>query len=184
MSKVAKPKPNGKQKSKTPKPTTSTANEDATTEHHAPEPAVNDDIYKKTLAEAKAILARYETDWSRLAELADQVDTVYGERRLAKWAAEAGISACTAKRQRSTLPAYTSIGAPAPRLYSVAQALQAHPDRVEILKENPKLTKVEALKAMRVYRKRQKAKSDWRRDECKQSIEALHKLSKRYYTRP
>jgi hypothetical protein len=150
---------------KQPKPKT------ARTDGGAPTPNQANDFFEEAVREAKGILARRDRDWMRLAELADQVRTDYGDQSLERWAKKVGLGYSTAKRLRSTLRAYTSIGALAPRLYSVAQALQAHPDRDKILKKRPNLTKEDARKEMRAHSKTERVKPSWRPKELEKHLD-------------
>src|SRR5262249_38449341 len=78
-----------------------------------------------------------------------KVEKIYGERRLQRFAADIGIAACTLERARSVYRRWKpedGKSAPAPISYSVAQELQAHPDRRKLVEANPKMTKQEARK--------------------------------------
>jgi hypothetical protein len=58
--------------------------------------------WEDAVAEGKRLIATADrTDW-RLAELADQVGTIYGENTLAKFASEIGMSRCAIERRRTT----------------------------------------------------------------------------------
>src|ERR1700722_18330454 len=67
-----------------------------------PQPTID---YDDAVAEGKRIVDRMDGDWMRLAELADQVGTTYGEQTLDKFAEEIGAVACTLKRRLSTFRA-------------------------------------------------------------------------------
>jgi hypothetical protein len=104
--------------------------------------------------EGREIVARIkdaEQGQLRLGELADKVvQTKYGDRTLAKFAEAIGISHCTLERHRSVYRAWKEIPAPGPELpsYAAMRALQDHPDRAGIVRDNPKLTKAEASRMM------------------------------------
>ena len=102
----------------------------------------------------------------RLGELADEVEAEYGKKKLAEFAQAIGVAACTLKRRRTTYRAWK--GAAPPRLYSVAQDLAAHPDRAEIVAENPNITTREA-------RQKAKAHKDQNPKPPKDSPEDHHK---------
>jgi hypothetical protein len=104
--------------------------------------------YDAAVTEAKRILAQAESGRMRLGELADGVEKQYGAKRLKKFAADIGIAACTLERCRSVFRAWQTNNkkALAPISYSVAQELQAHPNRFELIKQNPNMTKSEARK--------------------------------------
>lgn len=111
--------------------------------------------YDEAVTEAKQIIAQMDSSrWRmRLGELADKVEKAYGEARLKRFAAEIGIAACTLARCRSVFRAWQAKEAPAPKSYSVAQELQTHPNRFELVRKNPGMTKREARQHMRRLRK-------------------------------
>jgi hypothetical protein len=119
-------------------------------------------IWAVAVSEGKAIVARADSDHMRLGELADEVVAKYGDKTLAKFAAAIGVAACTLKRRRSVYRAWKEIGASPPQLYTVAQELAAHPDRAEIVQENPNIT---ARKAREMVRANNTAQDDGRREE-------------------
>jgi hypothetical protein len=92
-------------------------------------------------------------DW-RLGELADRVEPIYGEKTLARFAAEIGQAHCTVKRRRTTYRAWKAIGDPGLPLtsYSVLRALETHPDRARLVRENPAMTKGQATRLMKAHR--------------------------------
>jgi hypothetical protein len=114
--------------------------------------------YAEAVAEAKEILAQMEGSRGRLmrlGELADKIEARYGEQSLKRFASEIGIAACTLARCRSVFRAWDEKGAPAPISYAVAQELQNHPDKFDLVRKNPNLTKREARKIMHRWRKEQ-----------------------------
>jgi hypothetical protein len=135
--------------------------------------------YEEAVAEGKDIIKKMDDEQRRhqmrLGELADRVETKYGDRTLAKFAKEIGISACTLQRYLSVYRAWAGKGieAPGPVSYAVLRELQDHPDREAIVKEDPKITKRKAQQHMRELkqqheRKQNKGKSgDWKADERK-----------------
>jgi hypothetical protein len=138
--------------------------------------------YKAAVSEGKDIVKRMDADWKRLGELADRVEKRYGESRLEQFARDIGAVACTLGRRRSTYRAWADAPneAPAPESYAVAQALQAHPDRFEIVKNRPNITKREAVKIMRAYNKdaaAPKGGRDWLRDHTRRWFNGLLDLS-------
>jgi hypothetical protein len=110
---------------------------------------------KRLVAEANQMIATANQNEWRLAELADQVSTQYGENSLAKFAAEIGKAHCTVKRRRTTYRNWKDIIKSDPGLllsYSVARELEKHPERERLIKQNPKMTKREAAALMKAYR--------------------------------
>lgn len=110
--------------------------------------------YEEAVAQAKQIIAKTASCQMRLGELADKIEKGYGEQRLRRFAADIGIAACTLERCRSVFRAWEN-QAPAPKSYSVAQELQAHPHRFELIRNNPDMTKREARRIMRRLRTEQ-----------------------------
>ena len=97
-------------------------------------PAADRFDYDNAVREAKQILAAGERDQWRLSELAHGVETTYDAESLKKFAAAIGKSFCTVARLRSVWRAWhVEIEGPAPESFAVAQALQSHPDRAEIV---------------------------------------------------
>jgi hypothetical protein len=126
-----------------------------------------DKNYKAMVAEAKEIDQTADMDQMRLAKIAAQVETKYGEGTLKQFAKDTGIALCTLQRRRSVWRAWEEIQAVPPKLYSVAQELQAHPERGRIITEEPDITSSRARKLMRVYKEQQqeeqqqKPKNGW-----------------------
>jgi hypothetical protein len=132
---------------------------------------------KRLVAEANATADR--NDW-RIAELADQVVAVYKEHKLAEFAAAIGLAHCTVKRRRTTYRNWKEILKGDPGLllslsYSVARALEKHPDQERLIRENPKMTKRQAEALMKAHdaRPESKAQRHW-----KDLIARAHKAMK------
>jgi len=154
---ATKAKPNGKSKPNGKQPPTEAADG---------EPTLKTTIdYDEAVREAKEILGREDADQMRLGQLADEVKTQYGEDKLGQFAKEIGIASCTLKRRRTVYRQRKEIGALAPISYSVLQELGAHPDRTQLLRDKPQMTKAEARKTMQAYKRSQKASDGWERDE-------------------
>ena len=120
--------------------------------------------YKDAVTELREIVARAndnqakaESEQMRSGEIADKVESIYGDRTISKLAKEGGIAACTLKRRRTVYRAWQAIGA-APPQFAVAQELHAHPDREQIIKRLPNITSREARKLMTEYRAAEKNK--------------------------
>ncbi len=78
-------------------------------------------------------------------------ETAYREGTLKRFAKAIGISECTLGRYRDVYRAWKDISAPGRESlsYAVARELAAHPDRAEIVRDNPDITKREAAKIRR-----------------------------------
>jgi hypothetical protein len=125
--------------------------------------------YEAAVAEGKEIIAQIDSSRDkllRLGELADEVERGYGERRLERFAKEIGIAACTLARCRSVFRAWPK-EAPAPKSYAVAQELQAHPNRFDVIRQNPDMTKREARQIRRRHDRETRQASDHLREEMK-----------------
>jgi hypothetical protein len=92
---------------------------------------------------------------------------------LAKFAKEIGIAKCTVDRYRTVYRAWKEKLAPGPNLpsYAVLRELATHPEREQIIRDNPNLTKSEAcdirlkLKSAGQGAKQQKLEKDRRKDD-------------------
>ena len=112
---------------------------------------------KRLVAEAEQMIATADQYGWQLAELADQVVAIYKEHKLAKFASEIGVSHCAIKRRRSTFRNWkeTLKGDPGLLLrlsYSVARALEKHPDREKLIKENPGMSRRQATALIKAFR--------------------------------
>src|SRR5262245_57280939 len=113
----------------------------------------------------------------RLGEILDRVKADYGQNKLKAFAKAIGANCDkTLARHRSVYRKWKGKEAPGPISFSVGRALQNHPDRVEIVKRNPTITKREAEKLAQEHRKKAKPeKQGWSADEarrwCKQVSE-------------
>jgi hypothetical protein len=126
--------------------------------------------WETAVRECKEIIANQQRDQLRLGELAANVEKKYGDKTLAKLAEEIGIAACTLERHQSVYNAWKDEKpAPGPVSYAVLRALQDHPDRFNIVRENPNMTQAQALQKMREFKgtakeKQQQQEDEWLRD--------------------
>jgi hypothetical protein len=142
--------------------------------------------YDDAVREAKQLVARGEKAHAtidstkmRLGELAHRVKPKYGEETITRFASDIGVAACTLRRCRSVFRAWNEIQAPAPK-FAVAQELQSHPGRAEIIKRNPNLTKQQARKLMRGYKKSQEGaatQEEWERRDNRRRLKQLRRLA-------
>jgi hypothetical protein len=118
--------------------------------------------FDDAVKEARQILAKGEEDQWRLAELAGQVETSYGEKKLQQFAKAIGIAPCTVARMRSVWRAWQNDKneGPAPKSFAVAQALQGHPERQKLISENPGMTRAKARRLMADYNRSRKGDGD------------------------
>jgi anthranilate/para-aminobenzoate synthase component I len=136
--------------------------------------------YDDAVREGKQILADIDSKQDRLmrlGQLADAVETRYGEHKLKDFAKAIGIARCTLERCRSVYRAWAGNEAPAPKSYAVAQELQSHPDRFAIIRENPHLTKRAARKLRHEHRRREeaaaRARDDWHREHSRRWFKSM-----------
>jgi hypothetical protein len=112
-----------------------------------------------TLAEAKAILAvegsydslveagqivLNQTAWI-LGDLADKVESSYGEAKLEQYASDIGVPFSTLKRYRTVARAFPEKERRLPITFGVAQALASQPDRFELAAQEPTVREARAL---------------------------------------
>ena len=136
-------------------------------ETSAPTDTIN---YDEAVHEAKGIVAKIddaERGQLRLGELAHKLDKKYGDRTLAKFAAEIGVAKCTLDRYQTVYRAWEGKLAPGPisTSYAVLRELQTHPDRAEIIRKNPNLTKREAHERMRELKGAAKTKQEQEQEQ-------------------
>jgi len=114
-------------------------------------------------ATLKSTQAAIDSAEMKLGKLADGQKPIYGDRTLAEFAKVLDISFNRLNRCRSVYRAYkdNEIKGPAPK-FGVLQALQGHPNRDEIIRERPDLTRREARTFMKDYHKAQGTQENWR----------------------
>jgi len=122
-------------------------------------------VYQDAVLEGKEILKQIdaaERGQLRLGELAAKLETVYGDRTLAKFAVDLGIAKCTLARYRDVYRAWRDISAPGRESvsYAVLRELATHPDREEIIRKDPNITKREAHDQMRKLKGTAKEKQE------------------------
>jgi hypothetical protein len=109
--------------------------------------------YQAAVKEGKAITVQLSGKQWALGDLADKVEKVYGENRLKQFAEDINFAGavCTLERCRDVCRAFPESRG-RPRHFASAQLLAAHPDRFEIVKRNPDISKAEARELMRQWR--------------------------------
>jgi hypothetical protein len=114
----------------------------------------------------------------RLGELADKLEPKYADRTLAKFAAEIGVAKCTLDRYRTVWRAWEGKLAPGPDSlvsYAVLRELATHPDREQIIKAKPNITKREAHDKMR------NLENDARRQQQQEEEDDWPKHNRRWF---
>jgi hypothetical protein len=116
----------------------------------------------KAIAKGKELAATLksgdEAEW-HLGKLADQLEPKYKDKTLARFAKDIGLEADRLNRCRSVYRGWKDedIKGPAPK-FGVKQALQAHPQKAELLKKFPNMTRADARAHMRIYKVREALK--------------------------
>jgi hypothetical protein len=115
--------------------------------------------FNEAVEEARKIVQQLRKDQLRLGELADKVETTYGNGDLGKFAAQIGEVKCTIERYRDVyrawkdqIPALRRETKYAKTKYTVLRELQAHPDRFALVDEKPDMKPGEARKLMKEYK--------------------------------
>lgn len=115
--------------------------------------------YGAAVIEGKQIVERRETDKMRLGELANQVGKSYGEGRLAQYATDIGVNESSLNNYRSVFRAWEGKDQPADN-FAAKQALAGHPERAEILANEPTMPKSKARAIAKTAKAVKKAKSE------------------------
>jgi hypothetical protein len=117
--------------------------------------AHEDDNYETNYDDAvklgKKLVLKLRDYQLELGELADGLEPRYGEATLLQFAADIGIDYETLKTYRTTYRAWRDEpGRPAS--FSVARALNRHPDKYEVYQENPTMSVADAKQVMVAHR--------------------------------
>jgi hypothetical protein len=113
--------------------------------------------YDKAVTEGRNLIKQMDAEerrvQMRLGELAARIEPIHGDRTIAKFAKELGYSTCTMHRFRKVYEAWDGmeIVAPGPVSYAVLRELKDHPNREAIVKEDPKISKRDAIKFKREH---------------------------------
>jgi hypothetical protein len=149
---------------------------------HAPTDTVTNTIapadinYDDAVRKGKAIVASLSGKQWDLGDLTAQVEKAYGQNRLEQFAVDINFpgAACTLSRYRSVCVAFPKTGG-RPLFFGSAQKLQTHPDRHQIVGDNPEITKREAIELMREWRAKQNGTAS-EADEADDEEEAVDDL--------
>jgi hypothetical protein len=87
----------------------------------------------------------------QLGRIAHQLESKYGDKTLERFAGDIGIDDGTLKSYRTTYKAWKDLPV-RPKSYSVARVLNRHPDRAEIIQDNPDITVKEAEEKVREWK--------------------------------
>jgi hypothetical protein len=112
--------------------------------------------YDEAVVEGRNLVSSMKDSQFELGRIADKLEPKYEERTLERFAEEIGIDHGTLKSYRTTYRAWKDQPARPPG-YSVAKALNRHPNRADIIQETPELTVLEAEKKMLEWKKEHSA---------------------------
>jgi hypothetical protein len=102
---------------------------------------VSNNFYNDAVRLGRQLVEQIASAQWQLGELADQVEAKYSARTLASFRRAIGINYDTLNHYRSVYRGWQGIQpAPAEFPFSVLQELAAHPDRAQIVADNPKIT--------------------------------------------
>jgi hypothetical protein len=113
--------------------------------------------YKTLVEEGKAASLKLgQVNWI-LGELASKVEKRYGEASLQRYAEDIEVKYSTLKDCRTTYLRWPRLASrPA---FSIARVLNSHPERLEIVQEQPFITKRQAELKVRQYKQERKNKA-------------------------
>jgi hypothetical protein len=135
------------------------------------EPHAESINYDDAVKRGRVIALKLRDYQLELGELADQLEPRYGDETLAQFAADIGVDYETLKTYRTTYRSWRDQpGRPAS--FSVARALNRHPNKYEVYQENPTMSVQDAkqtMLALREDRRADKLRKRWA------SINAMHR---------
>ena len=108
--------------------------------------------YDKAVEEGRNLVSAMKDSQFELGRIADRLEAKYEEHTLERFAEEIGIDHGTLKSYRTTYRAWKDKPA-RPAGFSVAKALNRHPNRADIIQETPTLSVKEAEKKMLEWKK-------------------------------
>jgi hypothetical protein len=107
--------------------------------------------YDEAVEEGRNLVSMMKENQFELGRIANQIEPKYGEETLGLFAEEIGIDYGTLKSYRTTYRAWKDMPA-RPAGFSVAKALNQHPNRADIIHETPELTVKEAVEKMKQWK--------------------------------
>jgi hypothetical protein len=108
--------------------------------------------YDEAVVEGRNLVSSMKDIQFELGRIADKLEPKYEERTLERYAEEIKIDHGTLKSYRTTYRAWKDMPA-RPAGFSVAKALNRHPNRADIIQETPELSVKEAGKKMQEWKK-------------------------------
>jgi hypothetical protein len=109
--------------------------------------------YEEAVREGKQIAASMHRDNWRLGEIANQIETIYGNKTLERYADDIGLSYETVKYCRAVARGWPHHNR-RPRTWSVAKALLKHPDKYYIIEKEPEISVKQAVLAVESWKER------------------------------
>jgi hypothetical protein len=111
--------------------------------------------WEEALYRCKILATRQDRDNWEIGEIADSVETIYGDKTLERLAELSGLNYNTMRNCRTMYRAW--MNKQKPRNTSVAMALARHPDREYIVAKEPHMSQKEAILTMQLWRERTSA---------------------------
>ena len=112
--------------------------------------------YDDAVVEGRKLVSSMKDNQFELGRIAGRVEPKYGEQTLERLAEEIGIDYGTLKSYRTADRAWQDIPV-RPKSFSVAKALNRHPNRADIIQEKPDMSVKEAENVMREWKKERRA---------------------------
>jgi hypothetical protein len=142
--------------------------------------------YDQAVTEGQEIVLEIEAaerGQLRLGELVAKLEKKHGDRTLAKFAAEIGVAKCTLDRYQTVYRAWEGKLAPGPisTSYAVLRELATHPDRAELIRKNPIITKREAHELMRKQKHAAEEKQKQEQEQEQEQEEDWFKHSSKWF---
>jgi hypothetical protein len=117
------------------------------------------DFDKDDVALGKRLAKQHSTNHDALGELADKIETKYGDGTLEDFAEAIGIAYSTLKNCRHVHRKWKA-SAVKPKTFSVAKALASYKDKDQYIQQHPNVTEKEARTYVRAYKKAAKEKKE------------------------
>jgi hypothetical protein len=117
------------------------------------------DFDKDDVALGKRLAKQHSTNDDALGELADKIETKYGDGTLEDFAEAIGIAYSTLKNCRHVHRRWKASPVK-PKTFSVAKALASYKDKDQYIQQHPNVTEKEARTYVRAYKKAAKEKKE------------------------
>jgi hypothetical protein len=109
--------------------------------------------YQEAVREGRILAESVDRNNWRLGEIADQLEPVYGDKTLERFADDIGMNYQSLKYCKATYRAWPHHNR-RPKTWSVAKALIKHPQKYHIIETEPDITVSQAILAMEQFKER------------------------------